>query len=64
MIQKFFTEEDGQTLVEYGLLISLISLVVIVTLTVMGRRTSNVFERTAEGIEAGQAPGPGKPLAG
>jgi pilus assembly protein Flp/PilA len=36
-------EEDGQTLVEYGLLISLIALVVIAVLTVMGRRIRNTF---------------------
>ena len=43
MMQKFFHEEGGQTLVEYGLLISLIALVVIAVLTVMGRRISNTF---------------------
>ena len=43
MIKKFFAEEEGQTLVEYGLLISLIALVVIAVLTVMGRRISNTF---------------------
>ena len=43
MIKRFFAEEEGQTLVEYGLLISLIALVVIAVLTVMGRRISNTF---------------------
>jgi pilus assembly protein Flp/PilA len=43
MIQRFLKEEEGQTLVEYGLLISLIALVVIAVLTVMGRRISNTF---------------------
>ena len=43
MIKKFIQEEEGQTLVEYGLLISLIALVVIAVLTVMGRRISNTF---------------------
>jgi pilus assembly protein Flp/PilA len=43
MIKRFFEEEEGQTLVEYGLLISLIALVVIAVLTVMGRRISNTF---------------------
>jgi len=43
MLKRFVVEEDGQTLVEYGLLISLIALVVIAVLTVMGRRVSNTF---------------------
>jgi len=44
MIKCFLKEEEGQTLVEYGLLISLIALVVIAVLTVMGRKISNTFE--------------------
>jgi len=47
MIKRFFAEEEGQTLVEYGLLISLIALVVIAVLTVMGRRISNTFGATS-----------------
>ncbi len=47
MIKKFFTEEEGQTLVEYGLLISLIALVVIAVLTLMGKRISNTFNSAA-----------------
>jgi len=43
MTKRFLQEEEGQTLVEYGLLISLIALVVIAVLTVMGRRISNTF---------------------
>ena len=62
ILQRFMVEEDGQTLVEYGLLISLIALVVIVVLTLMGRRTSNVFEQASLGMEPGQQPG--KPGAG
>ncbi len=43
MAQRFLHEEDGQTLVEYGLLVSLIGLVVIVVLTLLGRKVSTVF---------------------
>jgi pilus assembly protein Flp/PilA len=43
MIQRFVMEEEGQTLVEYGLLVSLIALVVIAVLTLMGRKISNTF---------------------
>jgi pilus assembly protein Flp/PilA len=52
MWQQFLLEEDGQTLVEYAMLTSLISLVVIVALTVMGKKTSNVFLQAGDGIEA------------
>lgn len=47
MFKRFVSEEEGQTLVEYGLLISLIALVVIAVLTVMGRRISNTFNSAA-----------------
>ena len=43
MIQQFLREEDGQTLVEYGLLISLIALVVIAVLTLLGGKIKTVF---------------------
>jgi pilus assembly protein Flp/PilA len=48
MLQRFWHEEEGQTLVEYGLLISLIALVVIAVLTVMGRKISNTFNAASE----------------
>jgi pilus assembly protein Flp/PilA len=43
MINRFIAEEDGQTLVEYGLLVSLIALVVIAVLTLLGRKVQTVF---------------------
>ena len=43
MIHKFFADEDGQTLVEYGLLVSLIALVVIAVLSFLGQRIKTVF---------------------
>lgn len=43
MISQFFQEEEGQTLVEYGMLISLIALVVIAAITLFGRRTANMW---------------------
>jgi pilus assembly protein Flp/PilA len=42
-MKRFFAEEEGQTLVEYGLLVSLIALVVIAVLTLLGRRVQTVF---------------------
>ncbi|MCS7224087.1 MAG: Flp family type IVb pilin [Armatimonadetes bacterium] len=42
-IRRLLWEEDGQTLVEYGLLVALIALVVIAALTILGRRIANTF---------------------
>jgi pilus assembly protein Flp/PilA len=39
MLTRFLFEEDGQTLVEYGLLISLLALVAVGAVTLLGRRT-------------------------
>jgi pilus assembly protein Flp/PilA len=50
MIQRFFQEEEGQTLVEYGLLISLIALVVIAILSILGGRIKNTFNAASNAI--------------
>ena len=50
MIKRFVIEEEGQTLVEYGLLVSLIALVVIAVLTVMGKRISNTFNAASNNL--------------
>jgi Flp pilus assembly pilin Flp len=43
MIQHFFCEEDGQTLVEYGFIIALIALVVISAVTLFGARVKSAL---------------------
>lgn len=48
MLLKFLTEEDGQTLVEYGMLISLIALVVIAAVTLFGRMVSGMWGKNVE----------------
>ena len=50
MIKQFLQEEEGQTLVEYGLLISLIALVVIAVLTVLGTKIKSTFNAAANNI--------------
>jgi pilus assembly protein Flp/PilA len=52
MFSKFLSEEDGQTLIEYGLLISLLALAVITALTFFGQRVNNHFN-----IISNQLPG-------
>jgi len=43
----FLRDEDGQTLVEYGLLISLIALVVIAAMTLFGRSVKTMWGNNA-----------------
>ncbi len=50
IVIRFCKEEEGQTLVEYGLLISLIALVVIATLTIMGSRLNQSYNAAATSI--------------
>ncbi len=37
MLKRWIFEEEGQTLVEYGLLLALLALVVVAAVTVMGK---------------------------
>ena len=47
----FLHDEDGQTLVEYGLLISLIAIVVIFVLTTLGKRLQSTFNNVTSAIK-------------
>jgi pilus assembly protein Flp/PilA len=44
MLKKLFTEESGQGMVEYGLILVLVAVVVIGALTAMGTGLDGVFE--------------------
>jgi pilus assembly protein Flp/PilA len=44
MITRLLKEESGQTMVEYGLLIALISIAVIAVLVVLGPRIAGFFQ--------------------
>lgn len=47
VVRRFFNEEDGQSMVEYGLLISLIALVAVVAVTVFGKGVkTNLYDST------------------
>lgn len=48
MLIQFFHEEDGQTLVEYGMLISLIALVVLAAVSLFGGKIANMWGKNAE----------------
>ena len=42
-MKKFFQNESGQGMVEYGLIIALIAVVVIVALTNLGGKVKDIF---------------------
>ena len=43
-------EEEGQTLVEYALILVLIAIVVIVAVALVGGRATNIFNRIATNL--------------
>ncbi len=43
MLKRFFYEEDGQGMVEYGLIIALVSVAVIIALTALGGGLNTIF---------------------
>ena len=44
MLKRFFYEEDGQGMVEYGLIIALVAIAVITVLGLLGDQLVAVFE--------------------
>ncbi len=46
MLRKWFKDEEGQGMVEYGLIIALIAIVVIVALVALGPRIRDIFSKT------------------
>jgi pilus assembly protein Flp/PilA len=53
MFKRFLLEEDGQTLVEYGLLISLIALVVVGAAVLLGRSTMSFYNNAGNQMPQG-----------
>ena len=46
MLKRFFREEEGATMVEYGLMIALIAVVLIVIVSTLGQNLKSAFIRT------------------
>jgi pilus assembly protein Flp/PilA len=44
--------EDGQAMVEYGLILALVSVVALVTLTAIGTNVDGVFKQIGDAIKA------------
>lgn len=50
MLRNFFAREEGQSLVEYALVLVLIAIAVIGILAVLGTNISAVFQRVADAM--------------
>jgi pilus assembly protein Flp/PilA len=51
-IKKFFRDEEGATAVEYGLMVALIAIVIIVAVTLLGTNLSSKFNQVATAVGA------------
>jgi pilus assembly protein Flp/PilA len=52
MLKRFVREEEGATMVEYGLMIALIAVVLIVIVSLLGQNLKKTFSRTNSGVES------------
>lgn len=50
MLKQFFYEEEGQALVEYGLIASLIALGTLLVLKTLGSRMQTSFNKAADSL--------------
>ena len=50
MLKRFVREEEGATMVEYGLMIALIAVVLIVIVSLLGQNLKKTFSRTNNGV--------------
>lgn len=58
MLKHFVVVEEGQTLVEYSLVIGLIALVMVMVLTFLGARLRAGFSEMGNSISTGSAASP------
>lgn len=49
-MMKFFKDEEGQGMVEYGLIIGLIAVVVIAALVILGPTIANMFNKVSDNL--------------
>jgi pilus assembly protein Flp/PilA len=52
VLSRLNAQEEGQGMVEYGLILVLISIVVIVILTTLGHTVNNVFSNVSHGLSS------------
>lgn len=49
-MKKFFMNEEGQGMVEYGLIIALVAVVVIAAITLLGNGISDKFNQITDNL--------------
>ena len=57
MLRKWFKDEEGQGMVEYGLIIGLIAVVVIVALVALGPKIRDMFDQVNDELDKAAAGG-------
>ena len=55
MLKRFIREEEGATMVEYGLMIALIAVVLILTVSLLGTSLKESFARAKSGVDTANA---------
>ncbi|MCL5108743.1 MAG: Flp family type IVb pilin [Chloroflexi bacterium] len=50
MFQRFFGEESGATMVEYGVMVALIAAVCVAIISVLGQQVNNAFNTVSNKI--------------
>jgi len=53
LLMRLWREEEGQDLVEYALLLVLISLIAVASITTVGQAVSNAFSSAATNLTTG-----------
>lgn len=51
-MMKFLKDEDGQGMVEYGLIIGLIAVVVIAALVILGPTIASMFNKVSDNLNS------------
>lgn len=51
MLMNWLRDEEGQAMVEYGLIIALIAIVVIGALVILGPSIAKLFDRAADEVD-------------
>lgn len=59
LIQKFLKDESGATMVEYAILVALISVAAIVIIVAVGQQVNEAFTRVSNELTAGGVAPPG-----
>lgn len=52
LLKSFWTDESGQTMAEYALLLALIAIVVILVVALLGNNIKNVFRASADHMKS------------